>query len=96
MPTTASVTNLIKKKFDEIGLDQCAYTIGESYKDDAFCLYTDGQYWFVGWNERGQRNELARFAGDIEAAEYIIFLIKKGSRDLPFPDLDWTEYAKMP
>jgi hypothetical protein len=96
VPTTASVIGLIKKKFGEVGLDENSYTLGDAYRDDSFCLYTDGQHWFVGWNERGQRNELARFVGDIEAAEYLIFLIKKGSPVVPFPDLDWTEYARMP
>ncbi|MGL5839185.1 MAG: hypothetical protein ACRCY3_11840 [Sphingorhabdus sp.] len=96
MPSYESVIGLIQKKFDEIGLDRNSYTLGPDYKDDSFCLYKDGGDWCVGWNERGKKWPQAKFGGDLEAAEYLIFLLKKDGPDSGFPKIDWTAYASLP
>jgi hypothetical protein len=95
MPSKLAIYNLIKKKFDEIGLDQSHYTLGHDYKDDSDALYDDDTYWYVGGNSRGKRIEEARFHSGIDAAEYLIFIKYKGSQN-PFPTIDWTEYASLP
>jgi hypothetical protein len=48
MPSKISIYGLIKRKFDEIGLNADHYSLGEEYKDDSDALYDDGEYWYVG------------------------------------------------
>jgi hypothetical protein len=96
MPSVQSVFALIGRKFDDIGLDRAHYTLGDSYVDDRYCLYQDGENWCVGWNERGKRWETSRFKDDLAAAEYLLFLLLKRSESVNFPEIDWTEYAALP
>jgi hypothetical protein len=96
MPSISSVYSLIEKKLSEAGISRSAYTLGADYSDDSYCLYNDEKWWYLGWNERGKKSELARFVGDIEAAEYLVFLLRKDAPGADFPKFDWTEYASLP
>jgi hypothetical protein len=95
MPSKISIYGLIKRKFDEIGLNADHYSLGEEYKDDSDALYDDGEYWYVGGNDRGKHFEEARFKNAVDAAEYLIFIKLKASQR-SFPKIDWTEYASLP
>ncbi len=96
MPKLHAVYGLIRKKFEEIGLDPSTYTLGDEYQDDSYALYSDGDFWYVGGNDRGRPNESARFNSPARAAEHLIFLVLKGSPKITFPEIDWTEYASLP
>jgi hypothetical protein len=95
VPSTQSILALVQKKFDDVGLNWAQYTLGSDYRDDSCCFYSDGSDYCVGWNELGKQWEAARFKDEIAAAEYLVFLLLKGTPKVSFPQIDWIEYASL-
>lgn len=63
----------LKKKLGELGIRDRAYLLGTGVGAmDQFVLEPDGNEWIVYYDERGEKNDLRRFATEAEACEHLL------------------------
>ncbi|MEE9343928.1 MAG: hypothetical protein V3V12_09890 [Gammaproteobacteria bacterium] len=66
----------LKKKLDDLGIDEQAYSLGNAIEDEQYCMEKIGRKWHYYYSERGQKAGERSFEKESEACEYMYSILK--------------------